>query len=242
MKNIENKLFTFLLISLAFLPMKKARPQGPPPVEELRGFVDLSSENIDSVFAFNKRNNNLLASSALMYVDTVTASGDTVTVPNGYRFVMQGQAGVTQGDTLYFKARDISDTDYGLRPKNSSTVIFEPGKIKRVDMKVYSSDVKSEDDIGLPRGFKLSQNYPNPFNSSTIINYNLSTSGMVSLRVYDVLGRNIKTLVEELKQDAGNYSVSFNANDLASGIYFYRLEVSGRNGENSSSGKMSLIK
>lgn len=80
--------------------------------------------------------------------------------------------------------------------------------------------------VGVPNEFKLSQNYPNPFNPITKINYDIPKQGFVSLKVYDVLGREIKSLVSEI-QPAGYYSVDFNASGFSSGIYFYRLESQG---------------
>jgi hypothetical protein len=70
--------------------------------------------------------------------------------------------------------------------------------------------------------FGLSQNYPNPFNPVTRIPYSIAENSFVSLKIYDVLGREVKTLVSE-KQTAGEYEVLFNASDLNSGVYFYRL-------------------
>lgn len=75
-----------------------------------------------------------------------------------------------------------------------------------------------------PNNFSLSQNYPNPFNPSTKISYSLAATGIVSLKVYDILGREIATLVNEEKP-AGKYEVSFNASSLASGVYFYQIKV-----------------
>lgn len=71
--------------------------------------------------------------------------------------------------------------------------------------------------------FSLEQNYPNPFNPSTKINYRLASAGSATLKVFDVLGKEVATLVNEEKP-AGNYSVDFNAAGLSSGIYFYTLK------------------
>jgi len=78
----------------------------------------------------------------------------------------------------------------------------------------------------IARSYELSQNYPNPFNPSTQINYSLQKSGMVSLNVYDMLGREVTSLVNAYQQ-TGTYTVTFNTSDfnLASGIYFYRLQT-----------------
>ncbi len=74
--------------------------------------------------------------------------------------------------------------------------------------------------------FKLFDNYPNPFNPTTVIQFVVGTYGHTSLQVYDVLGREVKTLVNE-EQLPGTYNVTFDATNLASGVYFYRLQASG---------------
>jgi hypothetical protein len=76
----------------------------------------------------------------------------------------------------------------------------------------------------IPVAFVLEQNYPNPFNPSTTIKYDLSKSSVVSLAVFDILGREVSVLVNE-RRDAGVYEVRFDGSNLASGMYFYRLQA-----------------
>jgi len=79
-------------------------------------------------------------------------------------------------------------------------------------------------DNTIPNTFSLSQNYPNPFNPTTIIQYSIKEVSDVKLRVYDMLGREVKTLVNQ-QQSAGRYNIEFNAVNLSSGVYFYRIEA-----------------
>jgi predicted acyl esterase len=89
----------------------------------------------------------------------------------------------------------------------------------------------------LPVQYSLKQNYPNPFNPVTTIAYTLASTGNVKLVVYDIRGREVKTLVNEVQQQ-GSHLVSFNASDLASGVYFYRII----SGSYSDIKKMILVK
>jgi hypothetical protein len=75
---------------------------------------------------------------------------------------------------------------------------------------------------GTPVSFELKQNYPNPFNPSTTIEYNLSKASYVTIRVYDVLGRQVGLLADEYKQ-AGSHQVNYDASRLSSGVYYYKL-------------------
>ncbi len=85
-----------------------------------------------------------------------------------------------------------------------------------VSVKIISSE--------LPIEFGLKQNYPNPFNPSTIIGFSVPTGSFISLKVYDLLGKEVSTLVSKFLTP-GMYEVNFDAGNLASGVYFYQLNA-----------------
>ena len=85
-------------------------------------------------------------------------------------------------------------------------------------------------EIGVPNKFDISQNYPNPFNPTTKIDFDLPYDSKVSMKLYDISGREVMTLLNETKA-AGYYTVQMNGNDLSSGMYFYRINAEG-NGQN----------
>jgi hypothetical protein len=87
------------------------------------------------------------------------------------------------------------------------------------------------------KSFKLAQNFPNPFNPTTVIGYQLPTASVVSLKIYDMIGREVAVLANERK-DAGSYSATFNSAALPSGMYFYRLQA----GSFTETRKMMLVK
>jgi hypothetical protein len=108
------------------------------------------------------------------------------------------------------------------------------------DMLTYffaSTSAVRKSEGALPKAFYLEQNYPNPFNPSTTIAYALAKPSNVSLKVFDVLGREVATLVSQ-KQDVGRYELQFSAQNLSSGIYFYQLRAD----EFSQTRKMVLLK
>jgi hypothetical protein len=92
-------------------------------------------------------------------------------------------------------------------------------------------------DNPIPVSYKLEQNYPNPFNPSTILRFSVPQKSMVSLKIYDITGREVRTLVNE-ELAAGTFNVSFDASKLTSGVYFYTL----RSNDFVSTKKMMLIK
>ncbi len=98
-------------------------------------------------------------------------------------------------------------------------VLLEPGQ--------NTLSAEEGNAAGLPHRFELLQNYPNPFNPQTTITFTLPRTGHVTLRVYDVLGREIATLVDHESLGAGTHDVLFDASQLSSGVYFYRLQADG---------------
>ncbi len=115
--------------------------------------------------------------------------------------------------------------------------------LKQIDYNGNYSFRNLNNDINMasPRTFNLSQNYPNPFNPSTKIDYELPLFSNVKIIVYDALGREIKTIIDE-KQKAGNYTIEFDAKNLSSGIYFYRLVTESKGMELIITKKMTYVK
>ncbi len=109
------------------------------------------------------------------------------------------------------------------------------GKFK-VTFELKQTDI-AENQKTTPINYELAQNYPNPFNPSTNIQFTIAESGNVNLTIYDMLGREIETLING-HIDAGNHSISFNAKNLSSGIYIYRLKTNNK----VISKKMTLLK
>ncbi len=105
----------------------------------------------------------------------------------------------------------------------------------------YDIIVTSVDEFVSVSDFRLDQNYPNPFNPGTVIRYQIPEAGYVSLKVYDLLGREDATLVEEVKP-AGSYEIEFDGSKLSSGVYFYKLSATGGAGSYMDTKKMILIK
>ncbi|MFZ1282444.1 MAG: T9SS type A sorting domain-containing protein [Ignavibacteriaceae bacterium] len=126
---------------------------------------------------------------------------------------------------------------YSYKDENLSAVKYQY-RLKQIDFDgtfEYSNIVEAE--ILPPAIFSLEQNFPNPFNPSTKISWQSPVNSHQTLKIYDVLGNEVATLVNEYRT-AGKYEAEFNANNLASGIYYYQLKV----GEFVQTKKMVLIK
>jgi hypothetical protein len=115
-----------------------------------------------------------------------------------------------------------SQKSYSFEDKNPKSGKVDY-RLKQMDTNgKYEYSKVVEIDVKIPVIFELKQNFPNPFNPETVISYQLPTAGNVTLKVYNILGAEIATLVNEIKKP-GSYDVKFNGKDLASGIYFYKL-------------------
>jgi hypothetical protein len=115
---------------------------------------------------------------------------------------------------------------YYLSKNNSGLQVYD-GYFLSVDHMITVTGTSSVDHrigTGIPERYSLEQNYPNPFNPSTVIRYNIPERTNVNLSVYDVTGRLIETLMDGTRE-AGSYEINFNANNLSSGVYIYRLEA-----------------
>jgi hypothetical protein len=168
-----------------------------------------------------------------LHVDSVNADGPTINY--GESFVTDSAGGthtrVTWSDgrtkfnagptselvKLYDKFGSITGllgfthANYKICPRND------------LDIVNYVTGIKSEANV-IPTVYKLNQNFPNPFNPSTVISYDLPKSGIVNVKIFNVLGQLVKTLVNQV-QTAGTHQVNFNASSLSTGVYFYSLTV-----------------
>lgn len=146
--------------------------------------------------------------------EVVGVAGDTI------QFVMDGATNQTTRSSSLFDAGS-GVAWYNLKDPDNYNIGYNLVIRTVVDLLTSAG----EEETLLPDNYALKQNYPNPFNPVTRINYALPDAGYVSFKVYDVLGRDVATLVNESKE-AGYYSVDFDASGLSSGIYFYKLVVS----------------
>ena len=119
----------------------------------------------------------------------------------------------------------ISDSGLGkIANINSSKGKTAFNKLANNKIQLFASVDKINFSANMPTEYSLEQNYPNPFNPSTTIKYSLKNDGKVTLKIYNSLGEEVATLVNEAKV-AGKYEVNFNASLLASGVYIYKIQA-----------------
>jgi hypothetical protein len=182
----------------------------------------------------------LTSFSAVTQNNGVNLNWTTATETNNSGFAVERKQGNTNWNNVAFvngNGTTSSEKKYSYFDGN-----LTPGKylyrLKQIDFDgsfEYSNIV--EVTFEAPSKFELSQNYPNPFNPSTTISYSLPKVGHVSLKVYNALAQEVAVLVNGIKE-AGNHKIDFNASNLNSGIYFYKLEA----GDITQVKKMTLIK
>ncbi|MBD3223442.1 MAG: T9SS type A sorting domain-containing protein [Caldithrix sp.] len=141
---------------------------------------------------------------------------------------------------LQFTDKSLSDDTYYYKV----VAVDFSGNIGEPSMEVNANVTAIAENAAVPTEFSLEQNYPNPFNPTTTIDFSLLKGGNVALVVYNSLGQEIQTLVNE-ELSTGRYSVNFNGNGLSSGVYFYSIQVKSTSGSGilfQSKNKMILIK
>ena len=178
--------------------------------------------------------------------NSVELKWNTATEVNNYGFevertVVSHQSSVISWNKVGFvegNGTTNAPKEYSFLDKNLSTgnYLYRLKQVDRDGKFSYSQEVEATI-ANAPKEFTLEQNYPNPFNPSTVISYQLPVNGHVTLKVYDVIGREVATLVNEVKE-AGRYSATFDASVLSSGIYFAKIQSS----DNVRLKKMMLLK
>ncbi len=138
---------------------------------------------------------------------------------------VQGNGTSTNPHAYTFADKNLNAGSYSYRLKQ----VDNDGSYKYINL--------SESFTIEPGDYSLSQNYPNPFNPTTVIKYSVPEKNQVTIKIYNVLGSQVATLVNEVKP-AGNYEVSFNASELSSGVYYYTISA----GKFTSTKKMILMK
>ncbi|MCU0343316.1 MAG: T9SS type A sorting domain-containing protein, partial [Ignavibacterium sp.] len=153
--------------------------------------------------------------------------GSSQSLVNNYEKIgfVSGGGTTTIPQYYYFKDKNLTYGKYSYRLKQ----IDNDGQFE------YSKTI--EVDLGAPKKFELSQNYPNPFNPTTTISYNIPEATNVKLTIYNLLGQEIKTLVNEFKE-SGVHTINFDASELNSGLYIYKLQA----GSFVQTRKMTLVK
>jgi len=204
--------------------------------------IDATANNIDGTlinFALTGSGSNWVGSSSPLPVELVSFSANvfessvklnwqTATEINNYGFEIErkmdeqdwANIGFVNGHGNSNSPKQYSFTD------NTVTTGRYSYRLKQIDTdgSFEYSDVVEVTAGSIPSDYALQQNYPNPFNPSTTIKYQIPENGVVTLKVYDVLGKEVATLVNSERQ-AGSYTENFNALNLSSGIYLYTIKV-----------------
>lgn len=158
------------------------------------------------------------------YVEVSSDNGSTWNTVTSYNGTLSNWTYVSMDISQY--TNSSSQVKIRFRLTSDVSQVYDGWYVDDIKLTAYQTTplaIGSEGET--PVSYKLSQNYPNPFNPVTLINFAIPKTGFVSLKVYDLLGKEVSSLVNETKA-AGNYNVMFDASNLSSGIYFYKLETS----------------
>ena len=193
------------------------------PGAEIIFYVDVTNLTAIEQTVFMVRTENILPSgwtSSLCFELCFSSETDSIATTSTY-----GSTPLQPGETREVSLHVFSDntTDSGYVQLQAGT-FKNPEQRITTNFKAVTDPTIDVDDVSLVNTYNLSQNYPNPFNPSTKINYSLGEPGFIQLKVFNVLGVEVATLVNEQKI-AGNYSANFNAAKLSSGVYFYTITI-----------------
>jgi hypothetical protein len=200
---------------------------------------------IDNFLIDNLLPVELTSFSATTIGNNVKLNWNTATEVNNYGFEVERKVGSLQSTVGNYKrigfvngnGNSSSPKDYSFVDNKVSTGKYSY-RLKQIDNDGQFEYSKSiEVDMSGVKKFELSQNYPNPFNPSTTIKFNLPEAGMVKLTLFNILGQQIRTIVNEFKE-SGTHTINFDASDLNSGMYIYKIE----SGSFVQTRKMTLIK
>lgn len=164
-------------------------------------------------------------------VSTELGSGTSYVVLNNKMYNTSSATGLWETDGTDAGTKNIITGSTGIPFVFNNTVFFSRNEVATgIELWYYNPGLTSIDEHNtnqLPSAYTLQQNYPNPFNPTTNIEFQIPQSGFVILKVFDVLGKEKATLVNEDKP-VGNYNVNFDASKLSSGVYFYQLRAGSR--------------
>lgn len=214
----------------------------PTPVEVLgvggTGYLTLSAGPVAPTLVVPGDTTGILRRATMVWNSVPGATSYELQVATGIQFYFSSLAvDTTLADTSATLSAPLNaNTKYYWRVIASGSAFTSP--YSAVDSFTTGSGIDAiNNPIEIPKQFTLFQNYPNPFNPTTIIGFRIADVGFVTLKVYDVLGRRVATLVSKVEQP-GNYEVQFNGSVLASGVYLCRLDAGGKAIER----KMVLVK
>lgn len=210
-----------------------------------------SAKIVNKMYQFNAQHDGFYVAPAVIPVELVSFTSSiinngvvlnwqTATEKNNKGFEIERKTANSNWQVITFIQGNGTSIDkhfYTYTEKNIAPQKYNY-RLKQIDFNgtfEYSKEIEA--DINSPVLFSLGQNYPNPFNPSTVISYQLPKAGYVTLKVYDVLGKEVVALVNEYKSE-GRYNVNFDASRLTSGVYVYQLKAN----EYLSSKKMILTK